>query len=199
MTAEYGKAFDELAKEFEDVAYKSNRPGPDRTATGILDAAAKHMRDRAATYDQPGGERSAGKIADAFNAITGRAAERAISESEAWLFLVVLKLVRDRSRALPHPDSLEDSVAYASLMAEARFKEVPVPQALRDAVKYDGSHENPHAELRKIYRPGQRWECLPFSANVWQDCTEWWSVEKPKVPAEPRWDASTLYRLKTAV
>ena len=89
-----------------------------RSAPDILDAAAGHMRDRAATYDQPGGERSMGRAVAALNAVLGR---QALTESEGWLLLQLLKDVRDRQRTEPHRDSLEDAVAYAALKAEARL------------------------------------------------------------------------------
>ena len=89
-------------------------------APTLLDAAAGHMRDRAATYDQPTGERSMGRAVQALNAILGR---QALTESEGWLLLQVLKDVRDRQRATPHRDSLEDAIAYAALKAEARLAE----------------------------------------------------------------------------
>lgn len=89
-------------------------------APTLLDAAAGHMRDRAATYDQPTGERSMGRAVQALNTILGR---QALTESEGWLLLQVLKDVRDRQRATPHRDSLEDAIAYAALKAEARLAE----------------------------------------------------------------------------
>lgn len=89
-------------------------------APTLLDAAAGHMRDRAATYDQPTGERSMGRAVQALNAILGR---QALTESEGWLLLQVLKDVRDRQRAAPHRDSLEDCITYAALKAEARLAE----------------------------------------------------------------------------
>lgn len=89
------------------------------SAPDLLDAAAKHMRDRAATYDKPEGERSMAATVAAFNAQTGRD----LSESEGWLLLVNLKIVRDRQRDKPHRDSIEDGVAYTSLYGEARLKE----------------------------------------------------------------------------
>jgi len=87
------------------------------SADGLLQKAASHMQGRAATYDQPGGERSMGRTVQAFNTITGRD----LSESEGWLLLQILKDVRDRQRPEAHVDSLEDSVAYAALKAEARI------------------------------------------------------------------------------
>ena len=92
-------------------------PGEPQQAPALLDKAAGHMRDRAATYDQTGGERSMGKTVAAFNAITGRD----LQESEGWLLMQLLKDVRDRQRAAPHADSLEDGIAYAALKAEARL------------------------------------------------------------------------------
>lgn len=85
-------------------------------APELLGRAAKHMYDRAATYDAPEGERSMGKTVVAFNAITGHA----LRESEGWLFMSLLKMVRSETRTEPHQDSLEDNIAYAALYAEAR-------------------------------------------------------------------------------
>lgn len=90
------------------------------TAPQILDAAAGHMRDRAATYDSPRGERSMGRAVAALNAVLGR---QALTESEGWLLMQLLKDVRERQRVEPHRDSLEDGVAYAALKAEARLQE----------------------------------------------------------------------------
>jgi hypothetical protein len=99
----------------ESLRAASTPPTP--AAPDILTAAAKHMTDRAKTYDKPGGERSMGQTVTAFNAITGRD----LQESEGWLLMQILKDVRDRQRAEPHVDSLEDGVAYAALKAEARI------------------------------------------------------------------------------
>ena len=67
------------------------------------------------------GERSMGRAVAALNVILGR---EALTESEGWLLLQILKDVRDRQRPVPHVDSLEDCVAYAALKAEARLAEV---------------------------------------------------------------------------
>lgn len=90
---------------------------PAFAAPDLLDAAAGHMRDRAKTYDKPGGERSMGKTVEMFNIATGRD----LRESEGWLLLELLKIVRGETRAEPHRDSLEDEIAYAALKAEARL------------------------------------------------------------------------------
>lgn len=87
------------------------------TAPQMLERAYQHMADRAATYDKPEGERSMSKTVEAFNTITGHG----ISESEGWLLMNLLKMVRDRQRENPHQDSCEDMVAYAALYGEARL------------------------------------------------------------------------------
>lgn len=86
-------------------------------AQDILAAAAGHMQARAATYDSQDGERSMGDTVTAFNAITGRA----LTESEGWLMMALLKMVRSQQRDEPHRDSLEDLVAYGALFAESRI------------------------------------------------------------------------------
>ena len=86
------------------------------TAPDLLAAAAGHMRDRATAYDQPSGERSMGRTVAAFNEVTGQT----LTESEGWLFMEVLKAVRDFTTKGGHADSQEDRIAYAALGAEAR-------------------------------------------------------------------------------
>ena len=90
---------------------------PAMTAPDLLDAAAGHMRDRAKTYDKPEGERSMGATVQAFNAITGLG----LAESDGWLLMCLLKMVRSSTRDEPHRDSVEDLVAYAGLYGEARL------------------------------------------------------------------------------
>lgn len=93
------------------------------TALGLLGTARDIQKQRADDYDQPGGERSMDATVKAFNIITRRDGERAVSESEGWLLMQVLKDVRDRSTKWAHRDSLLDCVSYASLKGEARLKE----------------------------------------------------------------------------
>ena len=87
------------------------------TAPQLLSKAASIMEQRGKQYDQPSGERSMGQAVNAWNAITGCE----ITESQGWLLMVCLKLVRDNQRTEPHIDSLEDLVAYSSLYGEARL------------------------------------------------------------------------------
>jgi hypothetical protein len=108
--------------DLSDDSFPNRQPAvlqPVVSSIGVLEAAAAHQRERAVAYDQPTGERSAGAIAAAFNAITRREGERAISESEAWLFLQVLKQVRLFSAPGYHADSAEDNVSYGALLAES--------------------------------------------------------------------------------
>lgn len=89
------------------------------TAPHLLGKARQHMEERAATYDQPEGERSMAATVTMFNTATGRD----LSESEGWLLMQCLKMVRDRSRKEPHVDSIEDNIAYSALYGEARLRE----------------------------------------------------------------------------
>ena len=89
---------------------------PEPKAAELLGRAAAHMHDRASTYDEPESERSMGKIVTAFNAITGRD----LTESEGWMFMQQVKLVRLFTRSDYHADSAEDNIAYAALLAEAK-------------------------------------------------------------------------------
>lgn len=105
--------------DVERPTYTDGQPSPGWTmpkAPELLGRAAAHMHERGKTYDAPEGERSMGKAVAAFNAITGHA----LSESEGWLLLQVLKDVRLFTRSAYHADSAEDCIAYAALKAEAR-------------------------------------------------------------------------------
>jgi len=101
-----------------DDCFQSHKPEkmPEPKAAELLGRAAAHMHDRSATYDEPEGERSMGKIVTAFNAITGRD----LTESEGWMFMQQVKLVRLFTRSEYHADSAEDNIAYAALLAEAK-------------------------------------------------------------------------------
>ena len=110
----------DLGWVFTEGVWVQEQPLAERqTAADLLGKAAGHMAARAATYDQPGGERSMGKTVSIFNIFTGHN----LTESEGWLLMQVLKDVRDRQRAEPHADSLEDGIAYSALKAEARLAE----------------------------------------------------------------------------
>lgn len=85
-------------------------------STEFLQSAMDVQKERGEQYDKPSGERSMGATVRAFNAITGHALE----ESDGWMFLALLKLVRQSQNPEKyHHDSALDFVAYASLYAEA--------------------------------------------------------------------------------
>jgi hypothetical protein len=85
-----------------------------RTAEQFLSQAADLLIERGKQYDKPGGERSMGSTVKAFNAITNKT----LSESEGWLFMSILKRVRQYQGPY-HKDSAEDGVSYSALEAEA--------------------------------------------------------------------------------
>lgn len=84
-------------------------------ADEFLGKAQALMIERGKQYDQPQGERSMAKAVAAFGIITGVQ----ISEAEGWLFMQILKDVRQWQTDAYHADSAEDCVAYAALKAEA--------------------------------------------------------------------------------
>jgi hypothetical protein len=110
-----------MSEETKAGQFKPNHLDPlgvgHTSAPCLLMRAADHMQDRAATYDKPEGERSMAQTVAAFNSICGID----MSESEGWLFMALLKMVRGQARKDPHRDSVEDLVAYASLYGEARM------------------------------------------------------------------------------
>lgn len=85
-------------------------------APELLHKAASIMEERGKEYDKPEGERSMAKAVQAFSIITGVR----ISESEGWLFMQILKDVRQwQNPDRFHADSAEDCIAYSALKAEA--------------------------------------------------------------------------------
>ncbi|HFG6964430.1 DUF6378 domain-containing protein [Acinetobacter baumannii] len=87
------------------------------TAQDFLKRAQNHMEDRAVTYDSPEGERSMEKTVQIFNALR----ERDLTETEGWLFMSILKMVRANQGEFKS-DNYEDLVAYAALMGESEVK-----------------------------------------------------------------------------
>lgn len=112
---------EKYAQTYKDVVADGQKDTvqPDIKAIRLLEAAAKHMRDRAATYDKPQGEHSMAQTVNAFNAITGKN----LTEAEGWLLMLLLKQVRIFTNpAKPHQDSIEDAVAYASLLGDSMLR-----------------------------------------------------------------------------
>ena len=100
-------------------------------STEFLQSAMDVQKERGEQYDKPSGERSMGATVRAFNAITGHMLE----ESDGWMFLGLLKLVRQSQNPEKyHHDSALDFVAYASLYAEAASEQCGQVEDLRDPV-----------------------------------------------------------------
>jgi len=85
------------------------------TAEEFLTEAVEVMQERGKQYDSPQGERSMGKTVGAFNIITGYK----LTEADGWLFMEILKNVRQAAAPTYHNDSAVDGVAYSALKAEA--------------------------------------------------------------------------------
>lgn len=85
------------------------------SAIEFLERAADLMLERGKEYDADNGERSMRQTVAAFNVITGNI----LSEQEGWMFMLLLKLVRQQQSPEWHRDSSEDAIAYAALMAES--------------------------------------------------------------------------------
>jgi hypothetical protein len=107
-----GEAEVDVQKVSREAGFMNAAP---RSAGQFLHQAAELMAERGKEYDKPNGERSTGKAVHAFNAITGRD----LTEAEGWLFMSLVKRVRQYSSPKYHKDSAEDGVAYAALEAEA--------------------------------------------------------------------------------
>lgn len=86
-------------------------------APDFLQQAKETMEERGKSYDKDGDqeERSMAKAIAMFNLATGRD----LTDSEGWMLMVLLKIVRQWSAEPYHHDSALDSVAYTALMAEA--------------------------------------------------------------------------------
>lgn len=82
-------------------------------AYSFLEEAVTTMKARAELRDKEDGERTAAQIAKVFNVITGHT----LSEADAWMFLIVLKIVRSRSGRY-NKDDYVDLAAYSGLLGE---------------------------------------------------------------------------------
>lgn len=89
-------------------------------AKDFLTTANSILEERGRDYDRSGDERSMPAICAAFNAITGNL----LTPAEGYLFLQILKDVRQWSRPGIHLDSAIDAISYAALKAEALMESV---------------------------------------------------------------------------
>lgn len=86
----------------------------DKNTIFYLDTAKEMLKQRGKEYDSNGDERSMKATVEAFNAVT----EGDMSEEEGWLFMLLLKQVRQFTKPKFHEDSAIDSIAYNALLAE---------------------------------------------------------------------------------
>lgn len=150
-------------------------------STEFLQSAMDVQKERGEQYDKPSGERSMAATVSAFNCITGFTLE----ESDGWMFLALLKLVRQSQNPEQyHHDSALDFVAYASLYAEAaseqcgqkeEFDPTTMPiievKAKQDAPSWDSAPE--WAMFLAQDRSGN-WYWYQYPVEVDDD---WW-IEK---------------------
>jgi len=87
------------------------------SAEDLLRSAAQIIEERGKERDLPHGERSMRRAVEAFNALTGRA----LSETEGWLFMAVLKIARSRAGNGCLDDYL-DGAAYIALAGESVWR-----------------------------------------------------------------------------
>ena len=93
-----------------------------KAANDFLSQAQDTIGDRGKEYDS-GSERSMEKTVQAFNIIAGKE----LTESEGWLFMEILKNVRQWTKPEYHEDSAVDGVAYSALKAESLSKQEASP------------------------------------------------------------------------
>lgn len=95
------------------------------TASDILIAGAEAIDDRAASRDLPDGERTMGRAVATFNA--WRANSGPVTETEGWIFMVLLKLCRGNA-GTHNLDDYIDAAAYVALAGEhaERTKRTPL-------------------------------------------------------------------------
>lgn len=140
-------------------------------AEQFLRNGADVLAERGKEYDKPEGERSMQRCVSAFEIITGKR----ITESEGWLFMQILKDVRQwQNPERYHEDSAVDCVNYAALKAEALSEQKPV--ATVEDLMLGGDTLN----QRKNGKPD--WKDAPDFANwLGYDHVWTWFEKKPKV------------------
>ena len=85
------------------------------TPQQATERAMATITQRGKDYDKQEGERSMAATVAAFNAIVGSG----LKESDGWLFMLLLKQVRQYQKPEFHEDSAIDSIAYSALLAES--------------------------------------------------------------------------------
>lgn len=155
-------------------------------STEFLQAAIDVQAERGKQYDKPTGERSMAATVSAFNCITGSMLE----ESDGWMFLGLLKLVRQSQNPEQyHHDSALDFVAYASLYAEAASEQCGQLEAqeANDWIDWDGGDSCPVEKGVLVdvkYKDGDEAYSIPaltmgdFKSKSGDSCgaESWWGI-----------------------
>lgn len=97
----------------ERVKTPNSRVGASTNAASILQQAKDCLVNRAVERDKEQ-ERSMKSCVEAFNALTGKS----LTETEGWIFMVVLKLARSQGGSFKTDDYV-DMAAYAALAGES--------------------------------------------------------------------------------
>lgn len=87
----------------------------------IFQEAAATIDSRGKEYDpDKGQERSMYRIVKTFNALT----EKGLTIEDGWLFMQLVKEVRQQTSPTPHKDSMVDKLAYVLLEMEERYSKL---------------------------------------------------------------------------
>lgn len=97
----------------ERVKTPNSKVGASTDAASILQQAKDCLVNRAVERDKEQ-ERSMKSCVEAFNALTGKS----LTETEGWIFMVVLKLARSQGGSFKTDDYV-DMAAYAALAGES--------------------------------------------------------------------------------
>lgn len=91
-----------------------------KTADEYLKEGAQVLKERGKTYDKSGNEaeRSMEKCVKVFNELTGNK----ISETDGWMFMMLLKMTRIYQSGGKHEDSGVDMINYAALATESMMR-----------------------------------------------------------------------------
>lgn len=85
-------------------------------ATDFLKKSLETLEAKAKMRDQPNGERNMLKTVNLFNTLTGRS----LSESDGWMFMILLKITRMQTGSF-NEDDYVDLSCYSSLLGECEY------------------------------------------------------------------------------
>lgn len=88
------------------------------SAPKILEESKSTLTQRGVDYDSKGGERSMAHAVEIFTTVTGIK----MSERDGWLFMIALKLARER-QGKPKLDTYVDLGGYSGLLGECALRE----------------------------------------------------------------------------